>query len=166
MFVDVAVCLPLLRTFAYRVDDAVEFGCRVVVPFRKREVDGFVVAIRKDAPDFEVHSVSKITDTKSLLRPDVFELCQWISRYYVSPIGEVLKAALPPGIAGQCPRPQEGVAKLRARASIRPQLVLTSDQKTALHAICNGTGFHPVLLHAALCGTWNLVGDLFQSPKC
>src|SRR5262249_22667910 len=127
--------------------EPIEVGCRVVVPFRKREVDGFVVSIRGDVPDFEVHSISKITDAKSLLRPDVFELCQWISKYYVSPIGEVLKAALPPGIAGQRPLPPEKAVKRRVRALARPQLVLTLDQETALHAIINGTGFHPVLLH-------------------
>ena len=38
MYADIAVCLPLVRTFVYRVNQSVETGCRVIVPFRKREV--------------------------------------------------------------------------------------------------------------------------------
>src|SRR5215472_15416536 len=99
MFVDVAVCLPLSRTFVYRVDATVEPGCRVVVPFRKREVEGFVVGRRDSAPDgLQVHAVTGVLDPVPLLRPQVFDLCKWIAEYYVSPIGEVLKGALPPGI--------------------------------------------------------------------
>ena len=99
MFVNIAVCLPLTRTFVYEMDVPVEIGCRVVVPFRQRDADGFVVGFRKDAPDFQVHPVKEIIDPAALLRPDIFRLCRWISEYYVSPLGEVLKAALPPGIS-------------------------------------------------------------------
>ena len=42
--------------------------------------------------------VTDVIDAAPLLRPDIFELCQWISEYYVAPFGEVLKSALPPGI--------------------------------------------------------------------
>ena len=98
MYVDIAVCLPLTRTFVYQVAEPVEIGCRVAVPFRRREVEGFVVGLRETAPEIEIHSVKEVIDRSPLLRPDVFDLCQWISEYYVSPLGEVLKAALPPGI--------------------------------------------------------------------
>src|SRR5581483_5349614 len=99
MYADIAVCLPLVRTFVYKLKDKVEVGCRVVVPFRKRDVDGFVVGLRKDAPpNIEILEVSSVVDAVPLLRPDIFELCRWIADYYVSPFGEVLKAALPPGI--------------------------------------------------------------------
>src|SRR5690349_8435095 len=102
MYADVAVCLPLVRTFVYKLSTPVEAGCRVIVPFRKREVEGFVVGFRNDAPkDVEVHGVRSVVDEDPLLRPDIFELCRWIANYYVSPIGEVLKAALPPGITAK-----------------------------------------------------------------
>src|SRR6476659_8025683 len=101
MYVDVAVCLPLSRTFVYRTEQPVAVGCRVTVPFRKRDVDGFVVGLPNEAPKIEIHSIKEVIDLSPLLRPDIFKLCQWISEYYVSPIGEVLKAALPPGILGK-----------------------------------------------------------------
>ena len=101
MYADIAVCLPLSRTFVYKLDEPVEVGCRVIVPFRKRDVDGFVVALRDDAPDIKVLQVTKIIDKAPLLQPQILELCRWISEYYVSPIGEVLKGALPPGITAK-----------------------------------------------------------------
>src|SRR6266480_317371 len=102
MYADIAVCLPLVRTFVYRLTESVETGCRVIVPFRRRDVEGFVVGLRQDAPrDLEVHDIRSVVDRSPLLRPDIFKLCRWIADYYVSPIGEVLKAALPPGITAK-----------------------------------------------------------------
>src|SRR6516225_8814630 len=101
MYVDVAVCLPLSRTFVYRTEEPIEIGSRVVVSFRKREVEGFVVGIRKERPDREVLPIVSVIDQSPLMRPEIFELCRWISEYYVSPLGEVLKGALPPGITAK-----------------------------------------------------------------
>jgi primosomal protein N' (replication factor Y) len=155
MYVDVAVCLPLSRTFVYRVDEPVEAGCRVVVPFRKREVEGFVVGVRASVPDINTLEITKIIDAAPLLRPDIFSLCRWISDYYVSPLGEVLKRALPPGITAK--HVEHGLKSATtstknatgeyptAAFGRRPNL--TTDQTRALSAITNVHGFHPILLH-------------------
>src|SRR5262245_41703406 len=152
MYADVAVCLPLSRTFVYKIGAPVEIGCRVVVPFRKRDTEGFVVGVRNEAPDIEIHSITNIIDQSPLLRPEIFRLCRWISEYYVSPLGEVLKSALPPGISakhlagtrGQPPRPlgTEGSDPLSPSV-----LQLTRDQSATLDAIRSSNGFHVLLLH-------------------
>src|SRR5438067_6234666 len=158
MYADVAVCLPLSRTFVYQLNAAVEVGCRVLVPFRKREVEGFVVGLRSDAPAVEIHSIQSVIDPAPLLRPDIFELCRWIAKYYVSPLGEVLKGALPPGITakhvdralkdGSSPTLTRPSATLsRGERALASGPVLTSDQACALAAIQSVQGFHPVLLH-------------------
>src|SRR5436190_9581209 len=175
MYADIAVCLPLSRTFVYKLDEPVGVGCRVIVPFRKRDVDGFVVALRDDAPDIKVLQVTKIIDKAPLLQPQILELCRWISEYYVSPIGEVLKGALPPGITAK--HIERGHAASGGRDRLKPAPtaegtpegmpermsggtpegtpgrtpvtipVLTADQSRAFDAIRNARGFHPVLLH-------------------
>ncbi len=155
MYVDVAVCLPLSRTFIYRADEPVPIGCRVVVPFRKREVEGFVVGLSDRAPDRDIHPIKETIDRVPLLRPQIFELCRWISEYYVSPFGEVLKAALPPGISakhverGLKPATTHSSEQLGSHvaAGFSPRPVLTQDQNRALDAIRNKNGFHPLLLH-------------------
>jgi primosomal protein N' (replication factor Y) (superfamily II helicase) len=158
MYADVAVCLPLSRTFVYKIDEPIEVGCRVVVPFRKRDMEGFVVGLRDEAPDIEIHPITKVIDPSPLLRKEIFELCRWISQYYVSPFGEVLKGALPPGILPKhvnhdrprncdivgSPRSASGIA--RSLENRRP-LHLTSDQQRALAAIQNGNSFRTLLLH-------------------
>jgi primosomal protein N' (replication factor Y) (superfamily II helicase) len=155
MYADVAVCLPLSRTFVYRLDGPVETGCRVLVPFRKREVEGFVVALRENRPGVEALAIKEIIDSKPLLRPDIFKLCCWISEYYVSPLGEVLKGALPPGITrkhierGTKPSTTSGsnVVQGGGPLTVRPRPSLTPDQARALQIIIATNDFHPILLH-------------------
>ncbi len=147
MYVEIAVCLPLSRSFVYKLTDPVEIGSRVVVPFRKHEEDGFVVGLRKDAPaGFEIQSILKVVDPQPLIGPDVFKLCRWISDYYLAPFGEVLKAALPPGIT-----PKHVARNVEAPPAARTprsdDRLLTTDQLSALFAIQETPGFHTVLLH-------------------
>ena len=149
MYVDVAVCLPLSRLFVYELNEPAEIGARVVVPFRKHEEDGFIVGYRKDPPEgFKIHTILKVVDPQPLIRPDIFKLCRWISDYYIAPLGEVLKAALPPGIT------QKHVERAAALPGIEPanrvgtaNKLLTTDQLAALFAIQETQGFHTVLLH-------------------
>src|SRR5438093_1535035 len=155
MYADVAVCLPLTRTFVYRLPQPVEVGCRVAVPFRNREVEGFIAGLQMEPPaGIEVHSIANIIDPAPLLRPDIFELCRWISDYYIAPLGEVLKSALPPGISakhvekGARSDPLAaggGRGSLRAPFSRRP--ALNNDQTAAFTAIQATAGFRTLLLH-------------------
>src|SRR6059036_2833249 len=65
--------------------------------------------------------------------------------YYVTPIGEVLRAALPPGIKGKdLERLRHSPPNLGGEFV---PLALTSDQTKALSTIKGTSGFHPVLLH-------------------
>jgi primosomal protein N' (replication factor Y) len=154
MYADVAVCLPLSRTFVYRISESIEVGCRVVVPFRKREVEGFVVALHDGAPKVEALGVKETVDKTPLLRPEIFKLCRWIAEYYVSPLGEVLKGALPPGITakhvergavGSAPSSRSPQDEGAAPSVPRPSL--TPEQARAFDGITSSNGFHPVLLH-------------------
>ena len=68
MLVEIAVCLPLLRTFHYESESAVSLGCRVLVPFRNRDVDGFVVGLHRKAPEgLKILPVKAVLDRDSLL---------------------------------------------------------------------------------------------------
>src|SRR5262247_891452 len=149
MYADVAVCLPLSRTFVYQLTQPAEVGCRVVLPFRKREEDGFVVSTRTEAPrETQVQSVLKLVDPQTLIRPDIFNLCRWISDYYLAPLGEVLKAALAPGITQAHIEPGLKPLEVAGRPSVDRSIgpaSLTTDQLSALFAIQETTGFHTVL---------------------
>jgi len=148
MLVDIAVCLPLSRTFLYEMESAnvVAIGCRVLVKFRNRDVEGFVVGLNRKAPDgLKVLPITKVLDRESLLLPDILELCKWIAEYYMAPIGEVLKSALPPGITQKHVDRFDGADSSTAAPSA--PFPLTTDQLTALYAIQEAGGFRTVLLH-------------------
>src|SRR5688572_4141087 len=147
MLAEIAVCLLLSRTFVYELAEQAEIGCRVKVPFRSTEVEGFILGYpATPPPGIEIQPVREVLDRASLLRPDVLELCRWIAEYYLAPIGEVLKSALPPGISnkhldrfdpGPDAEPERGDTPFK----------LTTEQLTALYAIEKAEGFSTILLH-------------------
>ena len=136
MLADVAVCLPLLRTFVYDLPEPAAIGCRVKVRFRSTEVEGFVVGLPKNPPaGIEIHAVREVLDRAPLLQPDVLDLCRWIADYYLAPLGEVLKSALPPGITQKhLDRFDSAETDPHHERSAIP-FQLTTEQLTALYAI-------------------------------
>ena len=147
MYADVAVCLPFSRTFLYEIEHSTPLPARVRVPFGRREVQGFVVGLRDEKPKDlpQIKPVSEVLDAEPLIGPDVYELCKWISSYYLAPLGEVLKCALPPAItAKHLDKFDSG--PLEAHATT-PHLELTADQQEAFRQITSTEGFQTVLLH-------------------
>lgn len=98
-WVEVAVSLPLRQTYTYRGPRnraPLPLGSQVAVPFGPRVVTGFVVGHPQEAPA-SVKDLADVLDEDSMLEPDVLGLCRWAASYYLSPLGEVLKTALPQG---------------------------------------------------------------------
>lgn len=108
-YVEVAVPLHVAQTFTYRLPELAceiaQVGSRVLVPLGSGAVTGFIVELLPDLSshrtltDSEIKSVEQVLDTTPLVTAEVFELTRWVSQYYGAPWGEVLKAALPPGIS-------------------------------------------------------------------
>jgi primosomal protein N' (replication factor Y) len=106
-FCEVALPVPLRSTFTYAVPTSFNgeelIGRRVVVPFRNRAMVGVAVAVSDRAPEIasgkkSIKEIVELMDPLPALPPKLIELGQWISRYYVAPIGETLRAMLPPEI--------------------------------------------------------------------
>jgi primosomal protein N' (replication factor Y) len=104
VLVEVAVAAAVRGTFTYRVPPALEaeatLGRRVAVPFgRSRRATGYVVSFPAAAPDgVEVRDLLEVLDPFPLFTPDLVELVRWAEDYYLAPPGELLRAALPPGL--------------------------------------------------------------------
>lgn len=99
---EVALPLPLRTTFTYRVpeeiDETMLIGSRVVVPFRNRAMLGVVLGRGECANGDSLKDVTEILDAVPALSSCLVELGRWISNYYLSPIGETLRAMLPPSV--------------------------------------------------------------------
>ena len=116
-YANIILPLPLEGYFTYGVPDAlasdVRPGVRVSVPLGKcKTYVGIVAAYPVEIPDSsEEKAVSgkkivykniiEVLDDSPVLLPRQLKLWHWIADYYMSPIGEVYKAALPSGLKAE-----------------------------------------------------------------
>ena len=97
-YCEVALPVPLDRTFTYAVRDgqAPLRGARVIAPFRKEKLIGVVTALDvKPDGDFETRYLEAVLDDEPIVSDQLLELAEWISGYYLAPLGEVLRGMLP-----------------------------------------------------------------------
>ena len=102
-YVDVIVPLPLEGTFTYSVPhnlaERVRFGVRVAVTFGSSKVHtAIVVRVHQDKPAFNVKDIVDVIDDQPMLLEQQYQLWQWLSGYYMAPLGDVYNAALPAGL--------------------------------------------------------------------
>ena len=112
-YVEVILPLPLEGTFTYVVPDALldkVVPCvRLLVPFGKTKTYiGICDTYPTDHPNnnddndgIEYKAILAILDDGPVLLPQQLQLWHWIANYYMSPIGDVYKAALPSGLKGE-----------------------------------------------------------------
>ena len=105
-YVDVILPLPLDGTFTYGVSTElapqVQEGVRLLVPLgRSKRYTAIAVRLHDEAPDFEVRDVLEVLDDRPILLPRQLQLWQWISNYYMAPLGDVMMAALPAGLKNE-----------------------------------------------------------------
>jgi len=107
LFVDVILPLPLDGVFTYSVptseEGRVKVGARVLVPFgRNKTYVGIISHIHNQSPEgYQTKDILQVMDFSPILLDSQLKLWQWISDYYMSPIGEVYKAALPSGLKAE-----------------------------------------------------------------
>ena len=113
-YCEVALPVPLRSVFTYAVPASLDgqelVGRRVVVPFRNRAMIGVVLgeselppkaaksSAAKSGRSFRIKEIVEVMDALPALPPKLIELGNWISRYYLAPVGETFRAMLPPEI--------------------------------------------------------------------
>ena len=105
-YVDVILPLPLEGTFTYSVPEPmvvqVRMGVRVLVPLgRSKTYTAMAMRLHSEKPAFETRPIIQVIDAEPVLTERQMRLWQWISTYYMSPIGDVFKAALPAGLKAE-----------------------------------------------------------------
>ena len=106
-YADIILPLPLDGYFTYAVPTTMQasiaVGMRVLVPFgRNKYYVGLVARLHDQKPEgYDVKDISQLMDECPILLDSQFRLWNWISDYYMSPIGEVYKAALPAGLKAE-----------------------------------------------------------------
>src|SRR5690348_15171118 len=96
--VSVAVFAALQRPLAYSVPETlnIRIGQRVLVPVGTRRIAGIVLSSAPPLPPgIDPRPVIQALDPEPVLSRELLTLGLWIAEYYLSPIGEVLRAMLP-----------------------------------------------------------------------
>lgn len=135
MYAEVILPVPLDATFTYAVplpmQPKVKEGMRVAVSFgRSKTYIGIIDRLHHDKPEgYTVKPIASLLDDTPILLPGQLELWHWIAEYYMSPLGDVMKAALPAGLKaeeGYKPRTETYIRLCEAYRSV-----------TALHVALN-----------------------------
>ena len=104
-YADLILPVPLHGVFTYLVPDGMKVGvgCRVLVTFGKNKTYlGIVMRLHDKKPEgYEVKPIQQVMDSAPIVTERQLKLWQWISDYYLSPIGDVYKAALPAGLKAE-----------------------------------------------------------------
>lgn len=112
----IEVALPtgsLNKNFSYsaEVEEGEDVaGRRVVVPFKTRVLTGTALGFTEDTGEFEIKPIIKFQDDTPIFDKNMMTLLRRVAEYYCCPIGEVLKASMPPNIS---PKSIEGIITAR-----------------------------------------------------
>ncbi|MCI5524161.1 MAG: primosomal protein N' [Spirochaetia bacterium] len=153
-YIDVIVNVPINQSFTYREPDNAQilppektFGRRVEVRFGNRKLTGFVCAVYDDfpencaVPEEKVRAAVRYIDEEQVLTPELYSIAKWMSRYYLSPIGDCVFAMIP---SGRRETETPGFSFNEDESSFSKK-VLSSEQEDAVNGIldseCN-TLFH------------------------
>lgn len=146
-YADLILPVPLQGLFTYAIPEGmnVGVGMRVLVTFgRSKTYLGIVARIHDVKPEgYQVKPITQVMDQEPIVTEQQLKLWQWISDYYLSPIGEVYKAALPAGL-----KAEDGY-----KAKTETFICLTEQYRntTALHIALNVLARAPKQLEAFTC---------------
>ncbi len=158
-FVEVALPVPLRQTFTYCIPfgmrELIRIGSRVLVPFGKRHLTGYAVALHETLSDeieieeSAIKEILELLDDEPLLTEEIINLTQWTADYYASSWGEVLKASLPAGINATVEqiininsRGKDEVIKLESAKTLKSKILfyLNENGEAALRELKNKFG--------------------------
>ena len=133
-FAEVAVPMAVHGAFTYSIPeeflDAVKLGSRVEVEIGTKRTTGFVVGLLDEGPaDTKLKPIRSLLDEdEAPLIPEVIDLCRWAAEYYIAPLGEMLRVALPANMGARGKREAVLVAGEEAiAAGLQKGTVLDAD---------------------------------------
>ncbi|MCP3953281.1 MAG: primosomal protein N' [Desulfobacterales bacterium] len=101
-YIAVAVTLPLYPVYTYSVPkdllNLAVAGKRVLVPFGKRRITGYICGPGQSDGTHTIRPILAILDQAPLFPESMLPFFQWVADYYMHPLGEVIKTALPGGL--------------------------------------------------------------------
>ena len=96
-FVEVAVARPVRGLFTYGVPAGLnlQMGHVVQVPFGRQQATGYVIRTAETTEVKRVKPVTRLIDSTPVFDAEQLRFFEWMSKYYLSGLGEVISTALP-----------------------------------------------------------------------
>lgn len=78
--------------------DIVTIGCRVIVPFGNRTLEGFIVKIHTDITNINLDKLKPIIDvidTEAWFTDKMYQTAKWMANFYLCSLGETMRLFIP-----------------------------------------------------------------------
>src|SRR5271170_4380782 len=94
--------VSLDRAFDYEIpeslDAQVTLGAKVRIPFRSREIVGYVIEFPTESPVHKLKPILEVLGARAFLPPILIELAQWMAQYYAAQLTVALMSVLPKAV--------------------------------------------------------------------
>lgn len=148
--------IPFVKNqlFTYETEEDLQVGQEVVVPFRSRKIRGIVWKTGLLKPPFKTKKILAVNDPEPLLDHLHFRLARWLSAYYFTSLGLVVKLMLPKRTRSrQREKPRRPPQRKSVRLTRQQRLVLEKAEKAKrqfflLHGV---TGSGKTEIYLRLC---------------
>ena len=110
-YLEIILNLPVNQGFTYsyippekeKAELRPAIGKRAEIMFGNRKTQGFIINVSDKIPancpveEGKIRPVKRIIDKEALFGPELIEMAQWVSRYYLCTLGEAVFSMIPSG---------------------------------------------------------------------
>ncbi|MBO4400808.1 MAG: primosomal protein N' [Selenomonadaceae bacterium] len=105
------------QTYTYAIPERLKFltvGWRVIVPFGRQTIDGFVMRVREtdETFEFELKEIADAVDDEPWFTPEMRLLSRWLADFYLCPLAQSMTLFMPGGKSKKIRPKFERVIKL------------------------------------------------------
>ena len=86
------------KTFTYHVPEKMNplVGMRALVPFGRRNIEGFIMSVYEDKPlEYEIKDIISLVDDRAVINEEMMELGKYISQKTLAPLTLSYQTMLP-----------------------------------------------------------------------
>jgi primosomal protein N' (replication factor Y) (superfamily II helicase) len=135
LYADIALPVAIDREFTYLIPpelrESAVVGARAIVPFGRKYATGLIVGLPEATDVSSLKPIRDVIDAAPIVSDELLQLCRWIATYYLCPLGEVLRAAVPHGFSSSSkrlvrilpPATDEVIAEMRKSAPKRASVL-------------------------------------------
>ncbi len=181
LLADIALPVPIDHLFTYIVPPHLapyaKPGVRALVPFGKKRITGVLVSLPETTTVRGLRPLADVLDATPTFSDEMLALTRWIAEYYFTPWGEVLKSALPQGMALESQRmvrlilndPREALERTKKHAPKQHSVLLALQGASPLSVsqLQRKTGARSLstLLHELEAKGWIAIEEHVTPPK-